>query len=56
VVYEGVLESLRRHQDDVKEVNTGTECGIGVKDYDDVQPGDLIEVFTRTEIERKLDK
>ena len=56
VVYEGVLESLRRHQDDVKEVNTGTECGIGVKDYDDVQPGDLIEVFTRTEIERTLDK
>ncbi len=56
VVYEGVLESLRRHQDDVKEVNTGTECGIGVKDYDDVQAGDLIEVFTRTEIERTLDK
>jgi len=56
VVYEGVLESLRRHQDNVKEVNTGTECGIGVKDYDDVQPGDLIEVFTRTEIKRKLDK
>ena len=56
VVYEGVLESLRRHQDDVKEVNTGTECGIGVKDYDDVQAGDLIEVFTRTEIERTLNK
>ncbi len=56
VVYEGVLESLRRHQDDVKEVSTGTECGIGVKNYDDVQPGDLIEVFSRTEIQRKLEK
>ena len=54
VIYEGVLESLRRHQDDVKEVVMGTECGIGVKNYDDVQAGDQIEVFTRTEIERKL--
>ena len=56
VVYEGVLESLRRHQDDVKEVVMGTECGIGVKNYDDVQPGDQIEVFTRTEIQRSLSK
>jgi len=56
VVYEGYLESLRRHQDDVKEVVMGTECGIGVKNYDDIQPGDQIEVFTRTEIERKLSK
>ena len=56
VIYEGVLESLRRHQDDVKEVNTGTECGIGVKNYNDVQPGDLIEVFSRTEIKRSLSK
>jgi len=55
VIYEGYLESLRRHQDDVKEVAMGTECGIGVKNYDDVQPGDQIEVFTRTEIERKLE-
>lgn len=54
VIYEGKLESLRRHQDNVKEVAMGTECGIGVKNYDDVQPGDQIEVFTRTEIERKL--
>ncbi len=54
VIYEGYLESLRRHQDNVKEVAMGTECGIGVKNYDDVQPGDQIEVFTRTEIERKL--
>ena len=56
VIYEGELESLRRHQDDVKEVVAGTECGIGVKNYDDVQPGDQIEVFTRTEIERSLEK
>ena len=56
VIYEGVLESLRRHQDDVKEVRMGTECGIGVKNYDDVQAGDQIEVFTRTEIERSLSK
>ena len=56
VVYEGVLESLRRHQDDVKEVVMGTECGIGVKNYDDVKAGDQIEVFTRTEIERTLSK
>ncbi len=54
VIYEGALESLRRHQDDVKEVVAGTECGIGVKNYDDVQPGDQIEVFTRTEIQRSL--
>ncbi len=55
VIYEGHLESLRRHQDNVKEVAMGTECGIGVKNYDDVRPGDQIEVFTRTEIERKLE-
>ncbi|MEE9327988.1 MAG: translation initiation factor IF-2 [Cocleimonas sp.] len=56
VIYEGVLESLRRHQDDVKQVAMGTECGIGVKNYDDIQAGDQIEVFTRTEIERSLSK
>ncbi len=56
VIYEGSLESLRRHQDDVKEVKMGTECGIGVKNYDDIKAGDQIEVFTRTEIERSLSK
>ncbi len=56
VIYEGELESLRRHQDDVKQVAMGTECGIGVKNYDDVKAGDKIEVFTRTEIERTLSK
>ena len=54
VVYEGVLESLRRLKDDVNEVKAGTECGIGVKNYNDVQPGDQIEVFERTEIARQL--
>jgi translation initiation factor IF-2 len=47
VIYEGELESLRRFKDDVSEVNAGTECGIGVKNYKDVQPGDQIEVFER---------
>jgi translation initiation factor IF-2 len=55
VIYEGELESLRRFKDDVNEVRSGTECGIGVKDYDDVKPGDQIECFTRTEYARTLD-
>lgn len=54
VIYEGVLESLRRLKDDVMEVKAGTECGIGVKNYNDVKPGDQIEVFERTEIARHL--
>ncbi|BAO44458.1 translation initiation factor IF-2 [Thiolapillus brandeum] len=54
VIYEGELESLRRHKDDVNEVKAGTECGIGVKNYNDVKPGDQIEVFSRTEVQREL--
>ena len=54
VIHEGELDSLRRHQDIVKEVKVGTECGIGVKNYDDVQAGDQIEVFHRYEVERTL--
>lgn len=54
VVYEGALESLRRFKDDVQEVKAGMECGIGVKNYNDVQPGDQIEVFERTERAREL--
>ena len=54
VIYEGELESLRRFKDDVKEVRMGTECGIGVKNYTDVRPGDMIEVFERTEVARTL--
>jgi len=55
VIYEGELESLRRFKDDVKEVRMGTECGIGVRNYTDVKPGDQIEVFERTEVARTLD-
>ena len=54
VVYEGELESLRRHKDDVNEVKSGTECGIAVKNYNDVQVGDQIEVYERTEIARTI--
>ena len=54
VVFEGELESLRRFKDDVKEVKSGTECGIGVAGYNDVQPGDQIEVFERIETARTL--
>lgn len=54
VIYEGELESLRRFKDDVNEVKSGTECGIGVKNYDNVQPGDQIEVFERVEVARKI--
>jgi len=54
VIYEGELESLRRFKDDVQEVKAGTECGIGVKNYNDVKPGDHIEVFERYEVAREL--
>ncbi|MCP4995594.1 MAG: translation initiation factor IF-2, partial [Gammaproteobacteria bacterium] len=54
VIYEGELESLRRHKDDVAEVKAGTESGIGVKNYHDVKDGDQIEVFERTEVAREL--
>jgi translation initiation factor IF-2 len=54
VIYEGALESLRRFKDDVSEVKAGTECGIAVKNYNDVKVGDHIEVFERTERARQL--
>ncbi|MEM6640635.1 MAG: hypothetical protein AAF610_12140, partial [Pseudomonadota bacterium] len=54
VIYEGELESLRRFKDDVNEVRAGTECGIGVKNYNDVQAGDQIECFQRIEVARTL--
>ncbi len=53
VIYEGELESLRRFKDDVSEVKSGTECGIGVRNYNDVKVGDQIEVFEKTEIARQ---
>ncbi|PFG55423.1 translation initiation factor 2 (bIF-2) [Vibrio sp. ES.051] len=55
VIYEGELESLRRFKDDVQEVKSGYECGIGVKNYNDVRVGDQIEVFEIIEIKRTLD-
>lgn len=55
VIYEGELESLRRFKDDVDEVRNGTECGIAVKNYNDVKPGDQIEVFERVEVARTLE-
>jgi len=54
VIYEGELESLRRFKDDVAEVRNGMECGIGVKNYNDVRPGDVIEVFETIEIQRTI--
>ncbi|HEB56513.1 MAG TPA: translation initiation factor IF-2 [Gammaproteobacteria bacterium] len=54
VIYEGELESLRRFKDDVNEVKQGMECGIGVKNYNDVKPGDQIEVFEMIEVQREL--
>ena len=54
VIFEGELESLRRFKEDVTDVVSGTECGIGVRSYDDVQVGDKIEVFRRVEMERTV--
>ena len=54
VVFEGELESLRRHKENVDEVRVNTECGIGVKAYNDVKPGDQIECFERIEVQRTL--
>jgi translation initiation factor IF-2 len=56
VIYEGELESLRRFKDDVNEVRSGTECGIGVKNYDDVKVGDQIECYERIEVARVAKK
>ncbi len=54
VIYEGELESLRRIKDDVNEVRQGFECGIGVKNYNDVKEGDQIEVYERVQVKRTL--
>jgi len=54
VIFEGELESLRRFKDDVNEVRSGTECGIGVRNYNDVKAGDQIECYERVEIARSL--
>jgi translation initiation factor IF-2 len=54
VIFEGELESLRRFKDAVNEVRQGMECGIGVKNYNDVKEGDKIEVFKTIEVARTL--
>jgi len=54
VIYEGELESLRRFKDDASEVRQGMECGVGVKNYNDVKVGDMIEVFETVEVKREL--
>ena len=55
VIFEGALESLRRFKDDVNEVRAGTECGIGVKNYQDVRVGDQIECYARVEVARAIE-
>jgi len=54
VIYEGQLESLRRFKDDIQEVKSGMECGIGVKNYNDIKNNDYIEVFERIEVRREI--
>lgn len=54
VIFEGELESLRRFKENVDEVRNGTECGIGVKAYNDIKPGDQVECFERIEVQRTL--
>ena len=54
VIFEGALESLRRFKDDAGEVRAGTECGIGVKNYQDVRVGDQIECYARVEVARTI--
>jgi translation initiation factor IF-2 len=54
IVYEGEMENLKHYGDDVKEVISGTECGITIKNYNDVKEGDIIECYIMEEVERKL--
>jgi translation initiation factor IF-2 len=54
VVYSGEIDVLKRFKDEAKEVVSGLECGISIKNYNDIKVGDVIEAFTETEIARKL--
>ncbi len=54
VIHEGTLKTLKRFKDEVKEVQSGQECGMAFENYEDVRPGDVIEIFEREEIERQL--
>ena len=55
VIHEGTLKTLKRFKDEVAEVQSGQECGMAFDNYDDIRPGDVIEIFEREEVERKLD-
>ncbi|MBW6416289.1 translation initiation factor IF-2 [Celeribacter sp. PS-C1] len=55
VIHEGTLKTLKRFKDEVKEVLSGQECGMAFENYDDIRPGDVIEIFEREEVERQLD-
>ena len=54
VIHEGTLKTLKRFKDEVNEVNLGQECGMAFENYEDIRADDVIEVFERQEIERKL--
>ena len=54
VVYEGILSSLRRFKDDVREVVSGQECGLSITDFNDIQTGDIIEGYEQVEVKAKL--
>ncbi len=56
IIYDGKLASLRRFKDDVKEVASNYECGIGIKDFNDIKEGDIIEAFTMEEVKRTLEQ
>ena len=55
VIHEGTLKTLKRFKDEVKEVQSGQECGMAFENYEDIRPGDVIEIFEREEVVRKLD-
>ena len=54
VIHEGTLKTLKRHKDEVKEVQSGTECGMAFERYEDIRVGDVIEIFEREEVQRTL--
>jgi translation initiation factor IF-2 len=54
VIYTGTLDSLKRFKDDVKEVSKGYDCGMQVKNYNDIKEGDIIEAFQEVEVKKKL--
>ncbi len=54
VVFQGELSSLKRHKEDVREVNTGFECGMSIHNFNDIKEGDIIEGYTQVEVKRKL--